>query len=128
MARDQIETLGGRVDYDITLEPTRQQWVFALDIPKSWSLPQSFMGPQHQLARTTPIEQRISYKATSYTDYRVQTELSRMYRNWYSSLPEDSNPRTEELAQEMRLAAGTDRDFVECGSAESYARKNSITR
>ena len=50
---------------------------------------------------------------TSYTNFRVGVELSDLYRNWYSALPDDSNPRTAELAQEMRAAAGSDRDFVD---------------
>jgi transglutaminase-like putative cysteine protease len=112
-ARDQIETRGERVDYEVTLEPTRQQWVFALDMPTAWSLTQTNMGPQQQLFRITPIDQRIAYTVTSYTDYRVGTELSRLYRNWYSELPAGSNPRTVALARDMREAAGSDRNFVE---------------
>jgi transglutaminase-like putative cysteine protease len=113
-AYDQIEALGGRVDYEVTLEPTRQQWLFALDLPLEWSLGRAtFMGPQQQLARTTPIDQRMAYRVTSYTDFRVGRDLSSLYRNWYSSLPENTNPRTTELAREMREAAGSDIDFVE---------------
>jgi len=113
LARSKIEPVGERIQYEITLEPTRQQWLFALDMPYEWSLSQTFMGPQQQLARSIPIDQRIAYELTSYTDYRVGEELSTMYRNWYSSLPEDSNPRTAALAQEMREAAGSDRAFVD---------------
>lgn len=112
-ALDQIEVEGDPINYEITLEPTRQQWLFALDMPTSWSLRRSFMGPQQQLASMTPIEQRIAYKVTSYTEFRVGTELSELYRNWYSALPDDSNPRTMELAREMRAAAGSDRAYVD---------------
>lgn len=112
-AREQIEVIGGRVDYEVTLEPTRQQWVFALDVPYAWELPRSFMGPQQQLARSTPIDQRIAYRATSYTDYRVAADLASIYRNWYSELPEGSNPLTAELARNMRDTVDTDRDFVD---------------
>ena len=112
-ARDQIEVFGEPVNYEVTLEPTRQQWVFALDVPMQWSLSQTFMGPHQQLARSIPIEQRIAYTVTSYTDYRISPELSGMRRNWYSSLPENSNPRTAELARQMRAEAGSDRAFVE---------------
>jgi transglutaminase-like putative cysteine protease len=112
-ALDQIEVAGEPVNYEITLEPTRQQWVFALDMPTSWSLRRTFMGPQQQLARMTPIDQRIAYRVTSHTEFSVGTEMSELYRNWYSDLPDDSNPRTEELAREMRAAAGNDRDFVD---------------
>ena len=112
-ARESIEMRGDPIEYEITLEPTRQQWVIALDIPTRWSLPQTFMGPQQQLARSAPIDQRISYELVSYSDYRIGNELSSMYRNWYSSLPEEGNPRTRLLAREMHTAAGSDRDFVD---------------
>ncbi len=112
-AREQIATIGNRIDYEITLEPTRQQWLFALDMPIDWDIDKSFMGPQQQLARSIPIDQRTAYKATSFTDYRVGRELSNLYRRWYTSLPEDNNPRTAALAREMRDAAGSDRAFAE---------------
>ena len=112
-ARAQISVTGEPVSYRVTLEPTRQQWLFALDMPVSWSLPQTFMGPQQQLARVTPIDQRTVYDAVSHTEYRVATALPRLYRDWYSDLPEGSNPRTAQLAADMRAAAGSDREFVE---------------
>ena len=113
MARDQIEPRGEPIEYEVTLEPTQQQWVFALDMPMEWSLPQTFMGPQQQLARSIPIDQRIQYDVVSYPDFRVGTELSTLYRNWYSELPESGNMRTRELARRMRDEAGSDRAFVE---------------
>ena len=113
LARDQIEPRGEPVEYEVTLEPTQQQWVFALDMPMEWSLPQTFMGPQQQLARSIPIDQRIQYDVVSYPDFRVGTELSTLYRNWYSELPESGNMRTRELARRMRDEAGSDRAFVE---------------
>src|SRR5210317_2243670 len=112
-ALDEIEVTGEPVDYDVTLEPTRQQWVFALDVPTQWSLSQTFMGPHQQLARSVPIEQRVAYKVRSHTNYRISATLSDLFRGWYVSLPEGSNPRTAELARRMRDAAGSDRAFVE---------------
>src|SRR5210317_2282600 len=112
-ALKQIEVTGDAVDYEVTLEPTRQQWVFALDVPTQWSLSQTFMGPHQQLARSVPIEQRVAYKVRSHTNYRISATLSDLFRGWYVSLPEGSNPRTAELARRMRDAAGSDRDFVE---------------
>jgi transglutaminase-like putative cysteine protease len=113
LARDQIEPRGEPIEYEVTLEPTQQQWVFALDMPMQWSLPQTFMGPQQQLARSIPIDQRVQYNVTSYSDFRVGTELSTLYRTWYSELPDSGNMRTRELAQRMRDEAGSDRAFVE---------------
>ena len=66
-----IETSGEPVHYEVTMEATRQHWVFALDIPFHWDLESTFLGPQHQLARVQPIDQRIAYEVVSYPDYRI---------------------------------------------------------
>ncbi len=107
-----IETAGEAVHYEVTMEPTRQHWVFALDIPYHWELDSTFLGPQHQLARVQPIDQRIAYKAVSYPDYRIETEINSRRRAANLELPEDRNPRTARLAREMRTAAGSDEAFI----------------
>jgi transglutaminase-like putative cysteine protease len=111
-AREQIFVAGDPVRYQITMEPTRQQWVFALDIPFEWSRQEVFMGPQHQLAKEQPIDQRMAYDAVSYTQYRINPEMTPFFRSWYKRLPTGSNPRTAELARKMRAAAASDEDFV----------------
>ncbi|MGI9234497.1 MAG: transglutaminase TgpA family protein [Woeseiaceae bacterium] len=112
-AFEEVEVRGEPIGYEITLEPTRQQWVFALDMPHSWELERTFMGPQHQLARATPVDQRIAYKAVSYIDFSTNVDLSKYARSWYQRLPEGSNPRTQSLAEQMREAAGSDTAFIE---------------
>jgi len=112
-ARDEIRPQGEPVSYQVTLEPTRQQWVFALDMPVSWSLAQTFMGPQQQLARVTPIDQRVAYEVVSYPDYRVAADMPQLFREWYASLPDGSNPKTVALARDMRAEADSDRAMIE---------------
>jgi transglutaminase-like putative cysteine protease len=111
-AANQVKVTGDPVNYNITLEATRQQWVIALDIPYSWSLSQTFMGPQQQLSRVHPIDQRISYDATSYTDYRTDADINNLFRTWYLRLPEGSNPRTAELARQLRDISSSDQAFI----------------
>jgi transglutaminase-like putative cysteine protease len=101
------------VRYQITMEPTRQRWVYALDIPHGWNLENSFMGQQHQLASTKPVDQRVAYSAVSYLQYRIDPLLQAWTREWYLRVPEERNPRTAALAREMRLRAGSDRQFIE---------------
>jgi len=112
-AYEEVEVRGEPISYEITLEPTRQVWVFALDMPHSWELERTFMGPQHQLARAMPVDQRVAYKAVSYTDFTMNVELSQYARSWYLRLPDASNPRTASLARDMREASGSDVDFIE---------------
>lgn len=110
---EEVEVRGEPVSYEITLEPTRQPWIFALDIPDSWELERTIMGPQHQLARATPVDQRIAYRAISYVDYSTNVDLTEYARSWYLRLPADSNPRSRTLAREMRELAGSDTAYIE---------------
>jgi transglutaminase-like putative cysteine protease len=110
---EQVFGSGEVVEYQITLEPTRQQWVFALDMPWSWTLPRTFMGPQQQLARNRPIDRRVSYEAASYLDYRTEVDLTDYARSWYERVPAESNKRTQTLARQMRAAAGSDTAYIE---------------
>ena len=109
-ADDQIEVEGDPVEYTITLEPTRQRWLFALDVPYDWEWRRNIrMGRHHNLSRVQPIDQRFSYKLTSYTDYRLMSNIA---TGWYTSLPPDANPRTLELAKEMRERAGSAEAYI----------------
>ncbi len=111
---------GEPVRYQVTMEPTRQQWVFALDIPFEWSRNEVFMGSQHQLAKNQPIDQRMAYEATSYIDYQINPELTAYARSWYMGLPSNGNSRTRELAQSMRQAAGDDVSYIEAVLAKFH--------
>ncbi len=112
-ASERIEIGTAPVSYTVTLEPTRQHFVFALDIPLKWSLDKTFMGPQQQLMRTQPIDQRVIYEAVSYTEFYIDRDLGRLPLNWYRQLPSGGNARTRELARQMRDAAESDVDFIE---------------
>lgn len=115
LEREKISTNGGAVNYSVTLEPTGQHWIFALDIPYTWDLSKKIrMGRQQQLSRDFPIDQRISYEAASFIDYRVDVQMPEMFKKWYVDLPEDSNPQTKALAVEM---------LEQAGSAEAYIRE-----
>lgn len=111
-ALEKIRIAGESVHYRVTMEPTRQHWVFALDIPYQWELDGTFLGPQHQLARMQPIDQRIAYDAVSYPDYRIDVDLLPSSDS-YLDLPEGRNPRTAELARDMRAAAVSDAAFIQ---------------
>jgi len=110
---EQVVNSGRPVEYTITLEPTRQQWVFALDMPWNWTLERTFMGRQQQLIRARPIDQRVAYEAVSYLDYRTDVDLTEFARSFYESIPTQSNQRTQELAKRMRNTAGSDAAFIE---------------
>ena len=108
------EYYGDPVSYQVTMEPTRQHWVFSLDIPYEWSLDKTFMGQKYELARTQPIDQRIVYNAVSYPNFRLNPNLPDYSRRNNLRLPQDdSNPQTAQLALTMRQEAGNDKAFID---------------
>ncbi len=110
-ARDTLIVSGEPVRYQVILEPTRQHWVFALDIPYEWSaMDDTFMGPQKQLSRVRPIDQRLAYEVTSYP--RFQSDVERPPARWFWEVRDDANPQTAELARRMRADAGNDNDYI----------------
>lgn len=112
-ARSDVQYLGAPVKYLVTMEPTQQHFVLALDIPFAWDFDRSIhMGRQQQLARMQPIDQRIAYNVTSYPAFRLNSELSEYLRDYYTRLPSGSNPRTLELSQQMRRTAPDDETFI----------------
>jgi hypothetical protein len=66
------------------------------------------------LSRVQPVDQRFSYKLTSYTDYRLMEDMNRAWPNWFTELPQNANPQTLALARQMR---------EEAGSAETYINR-----
>ena len=112
-APQDIETRGEPLNYTITMEPTRQQFIFALEMPRELpDLREVRIGPEQQLWRVTPVEQRIAYSVESYTDYSINSGRRNPLR-WYTEIPETGNERAVALAREMRAAAGNDAAFVD---------------
>ncbi len=117
---DQISFRGEPIRYEVTLEPTMQQWVFAMEMPRELSLSRTHMGPQQQLFHVTPIEQRIAYDVVSYTDFIVQAELPATFKGWYTNLPDSGNQKTVELARKMRDSAGSDTAYIDAVLAKFH--------
>jgi transglutaminase-like putative cysteine protease len=111
-ARSEVDYLGDPLRYQVTMEATRQHWVFALDIPYEWDLDRTFMGRQQQLARVQPIDQRIAYTVTSHPRFRLNSDLKEFWRSRYTDLPENRNLRTLELSRRMRDEAPDDEAFI----------------
>ena len=107
--------LGEPVRYAVTLEPSQQRWLFALDLPAS--APRDVeLTPDFQLVSARPITERRRYEATSYTDYRA-TGLSPPQRRSGLQLPGRVSERVRELAAGWRDVAGSDRAVVDLALA-----------
>jgi transglutaminase-like putative cysteine protease len=107
-----VEPLGPPLAYTVTLEPTGQRMLFALDLVADWPAAMASQSWDYQLWTPRPVDAVIQYRAESYTRYRAGAELSAALRNRHLQLPGDRNPRSRELARQMRAAAASDEAFI----------------
>jgi transglutaminase-like putative cysteine protease len=111
----QLQVLGEPVRYEVTLEPNNRPWLLVMDAAeKSPSLPGDFaslMTSELLWVTNRPITDLVRYKAESHPLFRHGPRTSpAAVLPEYLELPPGFNPRTFELAAEMRrdprLAAG----------------------
>jgi transglutaminase-like putative cysteine protease len=99
------------VEYTVTLEPHYMRWVFAIDLPAA-APPDTVLTNDYQLLFARPIRNRLRYDASSHLDYRYgldeQPELLRRALR----VPRGYNPKSLQLAQQLRQRSATDRDVV----------------
>ena len=113
-----IQAVGPAVDYVVTLEPSHQFWMFALDLPTA--LPMHANGTpmqgviltrEQQILSVPVLNSRILYKQSSALTGRWAApddgELKRLVR-----LPGRGNVRTRAFAKEQRALAASDSAFV----------------
>ena len=107
-----IEMLGTPVRYRITLEPTNQPWLFALDTVAQTPRRDMFMSHDRQLSAIGPITSTMSYDATSHLRTRTEGPISVLGRRHETTLPAGRNPRARQLALQIRAKTGTDAEFA----------------
>jgi len=111
--RPPVRFLGDPVAYTITLEPTRQRMLFALDMVADWPDNMAQQSWDYRLWTPEPVSTVVQYRARSHPSYVAGEELSAAYRNHHLQLPPDRNPRAVGLARQMRAAAASDQQYVE---------------
>ncbi len=100
------------VDYTVTMEPTSQQMLFALDLPESWTPGLATQHWDFSLRARRPINTVIRYDVRSFTDYRAGAALDSSLGTSSLQLPQGRNPRSLDLARRMRAEAGSDAAFI----------------
>jgi len=107
--------LGNLVSYTVTLEPSRQRWLFALDLPAD--VPDDArLTTDFQVLASVPVTERRRYQASSYTRYQA-TGLSPAQRRSGLQLPGVVSGRVRQLAAGWRVSAGSDRAVVDLALA-----------
>ncbi len=97
-------TFGPPLHYTVTLEPTDQRWLFALDLPVS--VPQGAVQlPDYQLRSIQPVSSRILYQAASQLRYNTGA-LSEAERQRGLQLPDNITPRMRALVADWESQGG----------------------
>lgn len=110
-----IAVRGTKTQYQVTLEPHHQRWLYALDVPGSLpKLEKHSASFNHDLQIMTaePIHDRIRYDAVSHLDYDLHAnESPEALRRWLE-LPPGFNPATLEFSARLRAQASGSIDIV----------------
>jgi protein-glutamine gamma-glutamyltransferase len=104
--------LGNAVNYRVTLEPTNQNWMFALDTVDKSPRRDVYLTHDRQLISPYPITSVTSYDAVSHLFTRSDAPLSTLGRRYETRLPLDRNPRARALAFDIRARTGSDEEYA----------------
>lgn len=108
-----VELAGDPVTYEITLEPHRQHWLFALDLPDATALPaNSALTGYYQLLSRELVKDSLTYVVKSFPRYRLEPAMSEQWQRSAMRLPE-GNPRARALAEGWRAAGLTGMALVQ---------------
>ncbi len=109
----EVRHLGAPVDYTVTMEPTAQQMLFALDLVASWTPDLAYKSWDFSLRTRRPVNAVLRYDVRSHPEYRAGESLTGALENLSLQLPDGRNPRTLELARRMRAAAASDAGYLQ---------------
>jgi len=107
-----LERLGDPVRYRVTLEPTNQPWMFALETVDASPRRDVYLSNDGQLSAMDRITEPVSYDAVSHLVTRSTGELSILGRRFETMLPPGRNPRADALAHEIRARSADDAAFA----------------
>ncbi|MER3546776.1 MAG: DUF3488 domain-containing protein [Rhodanobacteraceae bacterium] len=102
-----LQVHGRLTHYEVTLEPTRRRWLFALDVPVL--APEGArLGADRTLEGAHPVNATLRYDATSATAYVLAPQLDPLLQRAALQLPPDFDPRAIALARSWRERFGQD--------------------
>ncbi len=110
---EQAQAQAALLGYTVTLEPTNQPWLPALDLP--WSVAEDGLriGTDHAVVATTPVTQPRHYRVQSATRYTLAATLGAAQRRRALALPEGFDPKTHALAERWRAEGRDDAAIVQ---------------
>ncbi len=108
-----IEHLGNAVAYRITLQPHNRPWLFALDMPATWSDRSALMTRDYQLVSSRIVDQLRTYNLESYPQFKAGAEISDYLRGHTLDFgPAIRNARSRAWATQLRDSGASDLEIV----------------
>lgn len=107
-----LEYVGTAYRYRVSLEPSQQRWWFSLDTVDRAPDPKVVFAYDYELIANDPVTELTSYDTVSHTATRPTEPLSKRARQVETAFPASRNPRSVQLAREMRGRAASDGAFV----------------
>jgi transglutaminase-like putative cysteine protease len=98
--------------YTVQIEPHERHWLFALDYPVT-TPEEARISMDFQIVRRHPLTTLTEYHMRSNPGFTDMPQLPVTIRRLALSLPENRNPRTLEMAQELRQRFSDDRALIE---------------
>ncbi len=92
-----LQSAGAVISYQVTMEPSDQRWLLALDMPLR-APENALRGADMSLVRQTPVDSVVQYEMTSAARYQLDAQLDPRARGRALELPREVNPRARELA------------------------------
>jgi transglutaminase-like putative cysteine protease len=100
-----VEVGGEPVRYEVTLEPSNRPWLMVLDAtPRAPAVPgmNTLLTQDLQWLTDRPVTDLLRYRAESYPTFRHGPASAAGVLPEYRELPAGFNPRTLQLAQDLR--------------------------
>ncbi|HZP66917.1 MAG TPA: DUF3488 and transglutaminase-like domain-containing protein [Rudaea sp.] len=102
-----LQTSGGVVSYEVTLEPTDRHWLLGLDVPLA--APEGDVrGADMSLVSRDAVDHLLRYRVTSATHYRLEPTLDPEHRRMALQLPDGFDPDARALAERWRSEFASD--------------------
>ena len=107
-----LQPQGPAYRYTVMMEPHQHRWIFMLDWPSTWDRPRAELSNDYTLMQYEPLSRPVDVVGTSYTRVQYSEPLKPRTRTRDLQLPRERNPRTQQLAREMRSAHPDDLELV----------------
>ena len=103
---------GQALTYQVTLEPSRQRWLFALDLPVATPERDAVLTHDLQLLAAKPIVETRTYRVTSATSL-LDSDLPAAQRAAGLALPDNITGRMRELVAKWQAQAGQPEELIQ---------------